>query len=158
MKEIETINEKTQQFVSSAGNTCRYYWWLGFGIAALIVIGGLIAIFIINPSFFFVIFALLGGATLIIYSFNWGVTWKYLSIWNECLLHIEEYVNGELNQRYNQQNISWMVRHKKLLHGCGKSSYRVKYADIVVSPGVLKDESAANINTYKEKEESQKLI
>eukprot|EP01084_Bolivina_argentea_P126045 223245_1 len=151
--EIKIINEKAQQFVSSKSNTCRYYWWIGFIISFIIVVGGLIIIFITNPSFWFVIFGLLGGSTLLIYLFNFGVLWYYLKIWNNCLLYIEEYVNTELNQKYNQQNISWIVRHYKRLHGCGRSSYKVKYIDIAVCPGKYK---APHFN--KEQEETQKLI
>eukprot|EP01083_Nonionella_stella_P008023 23091_1 len=134
--EIEKINEIAAQFVNARSNACRCYWWLGFVIASLIMIVGLALILIINPSYLFVLFGCAGGAILIVYLFNWGVTSYYLKIWNQCLEYIEQdYIRNQLNPRYNAQNIFWSVRWKKVRHGCGKSSYFVKYIDIVISPG-----------------------
>ena len=121
-EEIDKINRIALDFVENKGNSCRYYWWMGLALAVSIMIGAVIGVIIINPSWSFVLFGFAGGAILIFYIFQYGVLYHYLKIWNLCLDYIEKHIVDDLNERYGQKNIFWIVRKKKMRHGCGRDN------------------------------------
>merc|ERR1711879_608795 len=114
-------------FIKDRGDRCRYYWWMGFVLAICVVVGFSIGILIIDSNYLFAMFGVLGFAILEVYIFNWGVRMHYQKGWNQCLLHIEQYIDTEVNSRYTTDGVSWMMRERTVWHGCGKDRYRIKY-------------------------------
>ena len=133
--EIVMIHQKARDFIQARGDSCRYYWWMGLVLAVCIVIGFAVGIALIDSNYLFVMFGVLGFAIMMVYIFNAVVFNFYLKGWDQCLEHIQKYIDTELNGKYVDQGVAWMMKERAVWQGCGKNVYKIKYYDIVVYPG-----------------------
>ena len=148
--EMEVIHQKASDFIRDRGNSCRYCWWTGLVFAIFFIIGFVIVIVVIDLDYF-LIFGVVAFAIFVVYMFNWAVLLHYRKIWNECLEDVQKHVD-ELNVKYNNDGVSWMMTERSERQGCFRNFYRIKYRDIVVYPGTRQFTPPESANDGNENE------
>eukprot|EP01083_Nonionella_stella_P019704 54712_1 len=132
-QEIDAINAKAVGYVEQLHDTSHY---LNYFAILLMIAGGLVGYIIGVGASYRGLFAFLGISVGVFFSLlmTMCIRSRHITIWNQCLNHVTNYIQSEVSPRYQSIGLAWTIRQRTVTCSSGKDRYYMTYNDICVTP------------------------